>query len=175
MKNEKIIKVMTEAGIANEWHKGDMHRLYIDLSKANDLYMDHEDREHGQLPMNRHDRMTGKCWIDLETGEISAKNLSDAEGVIACIEELAELLAPTTTTEETVEESAEETEAESKIWYAVLCDSEDNDWGYGSFDPDEAKAMALELRQQGRPDAYIAVIDNGIDPTCIDEIYDLED
>lgn len=161
MKNEKIIKAMNEAGIANEWHKGDMHRLYIDLGKANELYMEREDREHGQLPMNRHDRMTGKCWIDLETGEISAKNLSDAEGVIACIEELAELLTP----------AAEE----SRIWYAVLRDNEDNDWGYGSSNLAEATAMAQELRQQGLPDAYIAVIDDGIDPTCIDEIYDLED
>ena len=27
-----------------------------------------------------------------------------------------------------------------KYWYAVMMDREDNDWGFGSFDLDEAKA-----------------------------------
>ncbi len=59
---------------------------------------------------------------------------------------------------------------ESKIWYAVMRDREDNDWGYGSFDLEEAKAMARNLGG----DAYIVVIDDGDDPVAIDEITDLD-
>lgn len=39
-------------------------------------------------------------------------------------------------------------------WYAVERDAEDNDWGYGSEDLDEAKRMARDLG----PEAQIAVI-----------------
>lgn len=56
------------------------------------------------------------------------------------------------------------------IWYAVMMDNEDNDWGYGSRDLAEAKAMVARLQAQGYGDAYIAVIDEGGDPTCVDEI-----
>lgn len=52
-----------------------------------------------------------------------------------------------------------------KIWYAVLRDAEDNDWGYGSFDLDEARKMAKKY-----PAGRIAVIDDGDDPICIEEI-----
>lgn len=60
-----------------------------------------------------------------------------------------------------------------KYWYAVMRDREDDDWGTGSFDLDEAKAMT-----RAYPEGYIAVIDgdfddNGLpttDPICIDEI-----
>lgn len=58
---------------------------------------------------------------------------------------------------------------EKKIWYAILMDREDSDWGTGSHDYDEAIAMAQDMREI-YPDAYIAVIDDGDDPTCIDEI-----
>lgn len=63
----------------------------------------------------------------------------------------------------------------NKIWYAVMRDNDDNDWGYGDNEIDKAKAMAREMRKQGHPDAYIAVIDDGIDPVCVDEIRDLDD
>ena len=52
------------------------------------------------------------------------------------------------------------------IWYAVLRDREDNDWGYGSRNRNEAERMALEMGK----DAYIAVINDGDDPICIEEI-----
>jgi hypothetical protein len=60
-----------------------------------------------------------------------------------------------------------------KYWYAVMMDREDNDWGTGSFDLDEAKTMATKY-----PEGYIAVIDGGYDengnattdPICVDEI-----
>lgn len=62
-----------------------------------------------------------------------------------------------------------------KLWYAVMQNREDNDWGYGSFDKEEAIAMA---DKPNYPDAYIAVIDANYDeegnPTsdgeCIEEI-----
>lgn len=59
---------------------------------------------------------------------------------------------------------------ESKIWYAVMRDRDDNDWGYGSFDLEEAKKMARDLGG----DAYIVVIDDGDDPVAIEEITDLD-
>lgn len=48
-------------------------------------------------------------------------------------------------------------------WYAVMKNREDNDWGTGSFNLEEAKKMAQDLG----PDAYIAVIENDV---CIEEI-----
>lgn len=61
-----------------------------------------------------------------------------------------------------------------KLWYAVMMDKEDQDWGTGSFDIDEAKAMARKHRAN-HPDCYIAVIEDGSDPVCIDEIHDIDD
>lgn len=65
-----------------------------------------------------------------------------------------------------------------EVWYAVLRDREDNDWGTGSFDYTDAVQMAKE-----RDAELIAVIDgnydeNGeptTDPICIDELYAGED
>lgn len=53
-----------------------------------------------------------------------------------------------------------------KLWYAVMEDRNDTDWGYGSYDRKEAEKMALEMG----PDAYIAVINNEGDPVCVEEI-----
>ena len=49
--------------------------------------------------------------------------------------------------------------------------AEDNDWGYGSYDKDEA----MEMVQQYIPDGgYIAVIDeSGDEPMCVREIRDI--
>ena len=58
------------------------------------------------------------------------------------------------------------------IWYAIMLDKEDQDWGTGSFDKHEAMVRASVLRDSGHPDAYIAVIDDTNDPVCIDEIHD---
>ena len=40
-------------------------------------------------------------------------------------------------------------------------------WGYGSYDIDEAKQM---LTEEESPEAYIAVIAEGENPVCVDEI-----
>lgn len=52
------------------------------------------------------------------------------------------------------------------MWYAVLRDREDNDWGYGSENRRKAESMAVNMG----PDAYIAVIDTEGDPICVEEI-----
>ena len=63
--------------------------------------------------------------------------------------------------------------APKRIWYAVVLDQEDTDWGTGSFDKDEAIRMCLSYREDEEyKDAYIAVIDDGPDPVCIDVIKD---
>ncbi|WP_303025432.1 hypothetical protein [Anaerotignum lactatifermentans] len=54
-----------------------------------------------------------------------------------------------------------------KKWYAVMKDNDDTDWGFGSFDLDEAMDMVKPYIVDG---GYIAVIDEGADPVCIDEI-----
>ena len=66
-------------------------------------------------------------------------------------------------------------EKEEKPWYAVLRENDDNDWGTGSYDFDEALTMAREWRNDGWPEAYIAVIDeSGPEPFCLDEIHDID-
>ena len=47
-------------------------------------------------------------------------------------------------------------------WYAVLMDEEDNDWGVGSRNLDDAREMAARM---GAP--LIAVIADGQDPVCV--------
>ena len=60
----------------------------------------------------------------------------------------------------------------NNMWYAVMMDNEDTDWGTGSDDMEKAIEMAKEARANGHEDAYVAVIDDGDDPTCVDEIRD---
>jgi hypothetical protein len=44
-----------------------------------------------------------------------------------------------------------------KIWYAVMKDVNDDDWGYGSYDLGEAVAM---LNQEGYEEVFILAIDD---------------
>ena len=46
-----------------------------------------------------------------------------------------------------------------KLWYAALRDNEDQDWGTGSFDFDEAVAMAKEMGE----DSIVTAIDGNYD------------
>ena len=57
------------------------------------------------------------------------------------------------------------------MWYAVMMDKEDNDWGYGSYDQAEAMRMMYDARKNDYPDAYIAVIAEGDDPICVCELH----
>ena len=49
-------------------------------------------------------------------------------------------------------------------WYAVMRDKQDDDWGYGSHDLEEAKEMLVGLCVD---DGYIAVIENDV---CVQEL-----
>ena len=53
------------------------------------------------------------------------------------------------------------------MWYAVMRDNDDTDWGTGSNNMDEAIEMAKKYRADGYEDAYIAVIDDEGDPICL--------
>ena len=184
----EMISILKEIG--SEWHKGSMHRFYIDLAKADDLYRaNNETFEHGSLPINRREKMAGKVWFDLTADEIElvAQNVSDAAEVIASVMELINKLIKDAQGEETenaeaaqaedndTENNEEEAEMEHRIWYAVMRDLEDNDWGTGSFDLDEATRRVKQMRANEEPDAYIAVIDDGDVPVCVDEIHDFDD
>lgn len=57
----------------------------------------------------------------------------------------------------------------TKYWYAIQRNEEDNDWGTGSYDLEEAKKMAKAAGCK-----KIAVIDESGDGLCVDEI-DLEE
>lgn len=71
-------------------------------------------------------------------------------------------------TVETEDELFEEQLAEvTPAWYAVEMDENDNDWGTGSFDYDEAVAMARRMEAK-----FIAVIRLGDDPVC-ERVIDL--
>lgn len=57
------------------------------------------------------------------------------------------------------------------IWYAIMMDNDDTDWGTGTYDRDEAISRVEALKQDGYPEAYIAVIDISTDnPVCVEEI-----
>ena len=62
-----------------------------------------------------------------------------------------------------------------KLWYAVMRDEFDDDWGTGYEDRESAVELALHMRRHGEEKAYIAVIADGRDPVCIGTITDLED
>lgn len=52
------------------------------------------------------------------------------------------------------------------LWYAVMKDENDDDWGTGSYNLDEAREMLARY-----PEGYIAVIDESTDnPVCVEEI-----
>lgn len=180
MMTAKMMEALKNAGIAKEWHKGDMHRLYIEVSAADDLYYANSDSlQHGRLCVNRYERNNGKIWVDMETGEINTKNISSIDDVISQIMELVAYMMPAEENKaEENEEAAEKTgrkEEENmeskKVWYAVMKDNEDTDHGYGSHDLEKAIEMANKMRKSGDEEAYIAVIDPD-DDYCIEEIRD---
>lgn len=54
------------------------------------------------------------------------------------------------------------------IWYAVMRDNDDNDWGTGST----RKREALKMAKDSGPEAYVAVIDTHTNnPVCINEFH----
>lgn len=116
---EKMISALKEMGVANEWHKGGMHRLYINLVQANEIYHDNNDRlEHGRLILNRYERMNGKMWVNLDDNEICSKGIDDE--VIGQIIELVDVLYAD------AEETAEET-------YSVILSNSSAAFDEGDF------------------------------------------
>lgn len=58
---------------------------------------------------------------------------------------------------------------ENKLWYAIVTNN-DGDWGYGSYDREEAVRMAHECAESGmfiRVD--VVTIEEGNDPIAIAE------
>lgn len=55
-------------------------------------------------------------------------------------------------------------------WFAFLKDRDDNDWGMGSSDYDEAQKMVIN-HLSIYPDGHIAIIEEGPDPVCLEERY----
>ena len=61
------------------------------------------------------------------------------------------------------------------IWYALMKDRDDTDWGTGTRSKQEAIETIKSWRQDGYPESYIAVIDeSGNEPMCIEEIRNFE-
>ena len=56
------------------------------------------------------------------------------------------------------------------IWYALLVDEDDDDWGTGTRSYSNALEWLRNLQKE-KPNAYIAVIADGDDPICIDTIH----
>ena len=109
MMTAKMMETLKNAGIAKEWHMGDMHRLYIDLAKADKLYIEHNDNlKNYRLNLNTREIRNGKLWVDLETGEIGTKGLSPEEIIVSQIMELVAFLTPAETAETVTEETTTE-------------------------------------------------------------------
>lgn len=104
---------------------------------------------------NLHD----KKWKSSERDAIRDEFFLTEEEADATAEILFEL--------EKSDRKSEEKKMSDRKWYAVMRDREDDDWGYGSYDIEEAKRMCLD---QESPEAYIAVIEEGENPVCVDEI-----
>jgi hypothetical protein len=78
-----------------------------------------------------------------------------------------------------IEYTAEDSEEpETVIWYAVVTDNEDNDYGTGSFILSKAKAMARKYRDgeygEAYPDAHVVAVDDA-DGFALEEIHDIDD
>lgn len=68
--------------------------------------------------------------------------------------------------------------SENKNWYAVLQDVGDNDWGTGSFDWNEAVAMAKQWGYECIAEIYGGYDANGnpsSNPICVAEYFSGED
>lgn len=72
-------------------------------------------------------------------------------------------------------ETDAQNDASTTIWYAVMRDHEDTDWGMGSYSLHEAKCKARSLRASGCGDAHIAVVEESKhDKVVINLIHDLD-
>ena len=59
---------------------------------------------------------------------------------------------------------------EKKLWYAVVTNN-DPDWGYGSYDKEEARQMAVECANSGKYNRVdLVTVDEDGDPIAIEEV-----
>ena len=62
----------------------------------------------------------------------------------------------------------------NKLWYAVQTNADDNEWGYGSYDENEAIEIA-RFYAEWHPENMVRIIvidqgeDGNADPICIEE------
>ena len=124
MMTTAMMNAMIEAGIVKEWHMGDMHRLYINLKKADMLYREHceeigySDSRLISLNLSAGEIKNGMMWIDMESGEIDVKYIKDEEIAVKQIIALAAFLSKDEENEE-IEETAKDSEiTELKEYFA---------------------------------------------------------
>lgn len=60
------------------------------------------------------------------------------------------------------------------MWYTVLYDREDTDWGFGSYDFDTALVCARRLKENGNPDVVIGVVE-GVNDKVLTRYIEVED
>lgn len=114
MMTTAMMNAMIEAGIVKEWHMGDMHRLYINLKKADMLYRAHceeigySDSRMISLNLSAGEIKNGMMWIDMESGEIDVKYIKDEEIAVKQIIAMAAFLSKEA--EEEIEETVEAVE-----------------------------------------------------------------
>lgn len=107
---EKMLNKLVEKGMAKEWVKGDMHRYYIQLARLDEAYsrMADDEKRHGQMPLNRRERESGKLWIEAETLEINSKGIDLHMGDEDTLVEILEDVTGTASKEEAAAEEATE-------------------------------------------------------------------
>lgn len=81
--NEMIAKIERKGG--RRWTKGNMDRLYIDMSKVNAWSENNADiRLYGW--MNRYEIQDGRIWYDVATGEFRTRGIRHEGEVVKLVE-----------------------------------------------------------------------------------------
>ena len=105
------------------------------------------------IQRNEADPLTEEEWIDWIKKEAAEKGEEFTDENIGWI----------------IERLADDGVVSGKMWYACMVDREDSDFGTGSYSLDKAIEWVKD-RKDVYPDAYIAVVEMGNDPICVDEI-----
>ena len=110
-------------------------------------------REHFEQINEEHRRDIARGWYDSDT----APHIFTSEEIGLIIDEL--------------EREGYVKSTDKSIWYAILYDSDDTDYGYGSYNFEDAKSKLGSFIEGGYDEAHIAVIDmSGHEATCIDTL-----
>ena len=87
MTNEMITKIESKGG--NRWTKGNMDRIYMDLSAIN-AWTEENAEMNLYAYMNRRERQSGKVWFEVATGEIKVKNIDMVDEVVEIVKAYVE-------------------------------------------------------------------------------------